>query len=114
MMKITKETIEYVAHLARLELGPQEIELYTQQIDSILEHMDALNSVNTDGIEPTSHAVPVECVLREDMARDSFSVDDSLKNAPDRTGSFFRCHPLLRWMSEALSHVTRCREAGKT
>ena len=81
--------------LARLELGPQEIELYTQQIDSILEHMDALNSVNTDGIESTSHAVPVECLLREDMARDSFAVDDSLKNAPDRTGSFFKVPPII-------------------
>jgi aspartyl-tRNA(Asn)/glutamyl-tRNA(Gln) amidotransferase subunit C len=94
-MKITKDTIEYVAHLARLELGPQEIELYTQQIDNILEHMDALNSVNTDGIEPTSHSVPVECVLREDAAKDSFSVDNSLKNAPDRTGSFFKVPPII-------------------
>jgi aspartyl-tRNA(Asn)/glutamyl-tRNA(Gln) amidotransferase subunit C len=94
-MKITKETIEYVAHLGRLELDPQEIELYTHQIDSILQYMDALNSLNTDGIEPTSHAVPVECVLREDTARDSFAVDDSLKNAPDRTGSFFKVPPII-------------------
>ena len=88
-MKITKETVEYVAHLGRLELEPQEIELYTQQINNILDHMDSLNSLNTDGIEPTSHAIPVECVLREDTVKASFSVDDSLKNAPERTGSFF-------------------------
>jgi aspartyl-tRNA(Asn)/glutamyl-tRNA(Gln) amidotransferase subunit C len=94
-MKITNETIEYVAHLGRLELEPQEIELYTQQIDSILEHMDALNSVNTDGIEPTSHAVPVECVLRDDATRDSFAVDDSLNNAPERIGSFFKVPPII-------------------
>jgi aspartyl-tRNA(Asn)/glutamyl-tRNA(Gln) amidotransferase subunit C len=94
-MKITKETIEYVAHLGRLELEPQEIELYTQQIDSILQYMDALNSLNTDGIEPTSHAVPVECVLREDTEKDSFTVDDSLKNAPDRAGSFFKVPPSI-------------------
>ena len=94
-MKITKETIEYVAHLGRLELDPHEIELYTHQIDSILQYMDALNSLNTNGIEPTSHAVPVECLLREDMARDSFAVDDSLKNAPDRTGSFFKVPPII-------------------
>jgi aspartyl-tRNA(Asn)/glutamyl-tRNA(Gln) amidotransferase subunit C len=94
-MKITKETIEHVAHLGRLELEPSEIELYTHQINSILEHMDALNSLNTGDIEPTSHAVPVECVLREDIARDSFTVNDSLKNAPDRTGSFFKVPPII-------------------
>ena len=95
MMKITKETIEYVAHLGRLELEPQEIELYTQQIDNILQYMDALNSLNTDGIEPTSHAVPVDCVLREDGVKDSFVVDDSLKNAPERIGSFFKVPPSI-------------------
>ena len=94
-MKITKETIEYVAHLGRLELEPQEIELYTQQIDNILQYMDTLNELNTDGIEPTSHAVPVDCVLREDAVRDSFVVDDSLKNAPERIGSFFKVPPII-------------------
>jgi len=94
-MKITKEIIEYVAHLARLELEPQEISLYTQQIDNILQHMDTLNAVNTENIEPTSHAVPVECVLREDTVKDSFAVDDSLMNAPERTASFFKVPPII-------------------
>lgn len=94
-MKITKETIEYVAHLGRLELEPQEIALYTQQIDSILQHMDTLNAVNTDNVEPTSHAVPVECVLREDTVKDSLAVDDSLRNAPERTASFFKVPPII-------------------
>ena len=94
-MKITKETVEYVAHLGRLELEPQEIDLYTQQIDSILQYMDSLNSLNTDGIEPTSHAIPVKCVLREDTTKASFSVEDSLKNAPEKTGSFFKVPPII-------------------
>ncbi len=94
-MKITKEIIEYVAHLARLELEPREISLYTQQIDNILQHMDTLNAVNTENIEPTSHAVPVECVLREDIVKDSFAVDDSLRNAPERTASFFKVPPII-------------------
>ncbi len=94
-MKITKETIEYVAHLGRLELEPQEIELYTQQIDNILQYMDALNSLNTDGVEPTSHAVPMDSVFREDAVKDSFAIDDSLKNAPERPGSFFKVPPII-------------------
>lgn len=94
-MKITKEIIEKTAHLARLELEPHEVDLYTQRIDSILQYMDSLNRLDTDGIESTSHAVPVECVLRDDRARDSFSVDDSLKNAPGRIGSFFQVPPVI-------------------
>ncbi len=94
-MKITRETIEYVAHLARLELEPQEIDLYTEQIDSILQYMDTLNSLNTDGVEPMSHPVPVDCVLREDAVKESLTVDDSLRNAPDRIGSFFKVPPVI-------------------
>ncbi len=94
-MKITKETIEHVAHLGRLELEPQEIELYTQQIDKILQYMEALNSLNTDGVESTSHAVPMDSVFREDAVKDSLAVDDSLKNAPERTGSFFKVPPII-------------------
>ncbi len=94
-MKINKETIEYVAHLARLDLEPDEIDHYTVQIDSILQYMDTLNALNTDEIESTSHAVPVECALREDAVRDSFPVDSSLANAPDRSGSFFKVPPII-------------------
>jgi aspartyl-tRNA(Asn)/glutamyl-tRNA(Gln) amidotransferase subunit C len=94
-MKITKEIIENTAHLARLELEPLEVDLYTQRIDSILQYMDSLNRLNTDSIESTSHAVPVECVLRDDSAKSSFSVDDSLRNAPGRIGSFFQVPPVI-------------------
>lgn len=94
-MKITKDTVAYVAHLARLDLTPEEAEVYAGQIDHILQHIDTLNSLNTEGIDPTSHAIPVECMMREDQVRDSFSVDDSLKNAPERTGSFFKVPPII-------------------
>jgi aspartyl-tRNA(Asn)/glutamyl-tRNA(Gln) amidotransferase subunit C len=94
-MKINKDVVEYVAHLARLELEPHEIELYTSQLDRILEHMDTLNALDTEGIEPTSHAVPVTCVLREDAGRESLAIEDSLRNAPDRKGSFFKVPPVI-------------------
>jgi aspartyl-tRNA(Asn)/glutamyl-tRNA(Gln) amidotransferase subunit C len=94
-MKITKETVEYVAHLGRLELEPEEIEQYTEQVDKILEHMDVLNGLDTEGIEPTSHAIPIPCVMRSDDVRDSFAVDASLQNAPDRKGSFFKVPPVI-------------------
>ena len=94
-MKINKTVVEYVAHLGRLELEPHEIDLYTSQLDRILEHMDALNSLDTEGIEPTSHAVPVTCVLREDAGRESLGIEESVMNAPDRKGNFFKVPPVI-------------------
>ena len=94
-MKITKDVVEYVAHLGRLDLDPDEVELYTQQVDSILEYMDQLNALDTEGIEPTSHPMPVVCVLRDDIAKDSLSVDASTQNAPEKKGSFFKVPPII-------------------
>jgi aspartyl-tRNA(Asn)/glutamyl-tRNA(Gln) amidotransferase subunit C len=94
-MKITKDVVEYVAHLGRLDLDPDEVELYTQQVDSILEYMDQLNALDTEGIEPTSHPMPVVCVLRDDIAKDSLSVDASTQNAPEKRGSFFKVPPII-------------------
>jgi len=94
-MKITKEAVGHIAHLARLELDPEEVEAYTVQVDRILEYMDKLNSLNTKGIEPTSHAMPVVCVLRNDEARSSFSADESTLNAPENTGGFFKVPPII-------------------
>lgn len=94
-MKITTETIEYVAHLARLELNNDEIELYTNQLNNILDYMDVLNSLDTRDIEPTTHPMPLICVMREDTVRPSFTKEASIQNAPDRTGSFFRVPPII-------------------
>ncbi|MCX5808294.1 MAG: Asp-tRNA(Asn)/Glu-tRNA(Gln) amidotransferase subunit GatC [Proteobacteria bacterium] len=94
-MKITKDVVEHVAHLGRLELDPDEVELYTVQVDSILEYMDQLNLLDTEGIEPMSHPMPVVCVLRDDVAKDSFSVDASTQNAPEKKGSFFKVPPII-------------------
>lgn len=94
-MKITTEVVEHVAYLARLELEPREVDLYTTQLDRILDYMDALNRLDTAGIEPTSHAVPVVCVLREDEVRDSLAEGSSLQNAPERKGNFFKVPPIM-------------------
>jgi len=94
-MKVTKDVIEYVAHLGRLELDPHEIEEYTAQLDSILEYMDKLNALDTTGVEPMSHAIPNVNVFREDRDVESFSVEESVGNAPERTGSFFKVPPII-------------------
>lgn len=94
-MKITRDVVEYVAHLGRLELGPEEIDLYTSQIDSILEYMDQLNTLDTSAVEPTTHAIPMVNVVRDDRAVEGLSVEQSTGNAPERRNSFFKVPPII-------------------
>lgn len=89
-MKITHAEVEHVARLARLALSPDEIATFTGQMDAILAYVDTLKELDTDGIIPTSHAVPVENAFREDAVRPSIGVDNALANAPDRVEGFFR------------------------
>ena len=87
---ISREDVEHVARLARLALTGDELERMRTQLIAILVHIDALKAVDTDGIEATSHAVPLVNVMREDEPRSPFPAEDMLGNAPDRTGQFFR------------------------
>lgn len=89
-MKITVADVEHVARLARLELSGDEKDLFTGQMDAILGYVDKLKELNTDGIMPTSHAVPVENAFREDRTCPSIGVEKALANAPDRVVSFYR------------------------
>ena len=72
-MKITKDQVEYVAHLARLEFGEQEKEKFTTQLNNILLYMEKLNEVDTTGVEPETHAIAIQNAFREDVVRESGS-----------------------------------------
>ncbi len=89
-MKITRQEVEHVARLARLELTEQEADTFTGQLDAILAYVDTLKELNTDGIIPTAHAVPMENAFREDEVQPSIGVENALANAPARAESFFR------------------------
>jgi aspartyl-tRNA(Asn)/glutamyl-tRNA(Gln) amidotransferase subunit C len=89
-MKITKAEVEHVARLARLELSAQEVETFTGQMDAILAYVEKLNELETSGITPTAHAVPMENAFREDVVAPSIGIDNALANAPDRADNFFR------------------------
>ncbi len=89
-MKITREQVEHVARLARLELTGEEKDLFTGQLDAILAYVDKLNELDTESIVPTAHAVHMENAFREDVEEPSIGVENALANAPDRSGSFFR------------------------
>jgi aspartyl-tRNA(Asn)/glutamyl-tRNA(Gln) amidotransferase subunit C len=90
MAKITRAEVEHVARLARLELSQEERERMTSQLDAILGYMDALNALDTSGIEPTTTVIPMVTVMREDVVRPSLDREEALANAPDREGMFFR------------------------
>ncbi|HEX2853713.1 MAG TPA: Asp-tRNA(Asn)/Glu-tRNA(Gln) amidotransferase subunit GatC [Opitutaceae bacterium] len=74
--------IDHVAHLARLELTPEEKAKYAQQLGDVLHHIEQLGKVDVSGVEPTAHAFPVHNVWAEDVARPGLPVELALKNAP--------------------------------
>jgi aspartyl-tRNA(Asn)/glutamyl-tRNA(Gln) amidotransferase subunit C len=89
-MKITREEVENVAVLARLELTEEEKDILTGQMDAILAYVDKLNELDTSGVVPTSHAVPMENAFRDDAVRPSIGVESALANAPERVEGFYR------------------------
>ncbi len=89
-MKITKEEVEYVAHLARLEFTEAEKETFTSQLNDILLYMEKLNQVDTTGIEPLTHATYLSNAFREDGVKPSLPYELSLANAPDEKGKSYR------------------------
>ncbi|AHF10499.1 MULTISPECIES: Asp-tRNA(Asn)/Glu-tRNA(Gln) amidotransferase subunit GatC [Dehalobacter] len=89
-MKLSREEVEHVALLARLQLSEEEVELYTEQLNSILGYAEMLQKLNTDQVSPTAHAVQLFNVLREDEVKPSMSQDKILMNAPDEEDGFFR------------------------
>ena len=89
-MAISREDVEYVAALARLELSEPEIQEYTEQLNSILDYATMLERLDTEGVVPTAHAVPLHNVLRADQVGVSIRQEKALKNAPDADEGFFR------------------------
>lgn len=81
-MKITKEEVKYVANLARLNLSEDEVARLETQMADIIAFADTLSGMDTEGIEPTNHAIRVENVLREDENRASYDRDALLGCAP--------------------------------
>ncbi len=88
-MKISPEEIQYVAHLARLNLGEEELEKITTQIDTILTYVEKLEELDTEGVEPTTHAFSISNAFREDKVVDSLSQQEALANSPNQKGSAF-------------------------
>jgi aspartyl-tRNA(Asn)/glutamyl-tRNA(Gln) amidotransferase subunit C len=89
-MKINRTQVEQVARLARLALEEEELDALTGQMDAILGYVDKLNALNTDGIVPTAHAVPMENAFRADEVKPSIGVEKALQNAPAAGNGCFK------------------------
>jgi aspartyl-tRNA(Asn)/glutamyl-tRNA(Gln) amidotransferase subunit C len=94
-MGLTKSEVEHVARLARLELSEGEKDEFTGQLNEILNFVEKLNELDTSGIEPTAHAIPISNVFRPDKTESSLDPELALSNAPDRIGDFFKVPKIL-------------------
>ena len=88
-MKITKDEIAHVANLARLDLDEAATVKFAGQIGNILEYVDTLNRVDTDGVPPTSHAIFITNAFREDEVHEHLDRDAALANAPEKEDGNF-------------------------
>jgi len=93
MTEITRDLLLHVAHLARLELREDELARLEGQLNDILAAVSKVAELDLRHVPPTSHPLDVVNVWAEDEPRPCLSVEDALRNAPDREGDFFRVPP---------------------
>lgn len=89
-MKVTKDTIEHVANLARLNLNEEEKEKLTLDMENIISYVDKLNQFDTSDVKPTDHVIPIKNVFREDKVDPSYPRDMMLANAPSEEDGCFK------------------------
>ncbi len=89
-MALTREEVLHIAHLARVALSDEDVTKFQEQLSDILTHFETLQALDTEGVEPTSHPLPLESVMRADEVRPSLSREEVLANAPLVEEGLFR------------------------
>ena len=87
---IDRDQVLHVARLARLKLTDDEVERMSSELSAVLDHIENISQLDLDGVEPTTHVVELENVLREDVPRPSWPRDRMLAEAPDVAAGGFR------------------------
>ncbi len=95
MHKLDREVVLHIAKLARVELTGAEIDTFAVQLAEIIGHFDALDAVDTDGVEPTAHTLPLRNVMADDRSRPSLSRDEVLALAPGVDDGYLRVRAVL-------------------
>jgi len=94
-MALTPEEVLHVARLARIALSEEDVQRFTAQLSGILDHFTALSAVNTEGLEPTAHPLPLSNVMRDDLVAPSLQRDIALANAPLTEDGYVRVRAVL-------------------
>jgi len=98
MSAFTRDQVRKVAVLARLEFTDSEADAFAGQLTRILDYVDKLSALDTEGVEPTSHALALVNVLRPDVLRPSLTPEQALANAPQAEAQCFRVPPIIQEM----------------
>ena len=94
-MKITTEDVRHISRLARLNITDDETEVMRGQLDSILTYVDKLNQLDTKDVNPMSHVIPLQNVLREDVEKESLPREKALANAPEKSDGCYRVPKII-------------------
>jgi aspartyl-tRNA(Asn)/glutamyl-tRNA(Gln) amidotransferase subunit C len=94
-MSLTRAEVQHIAELAKLQLTETEAALYQEQLSDILDYMQRLNALDTEAIPPTATVLPLRNVMRDDIPRASFPVDEILANAPACADDSFEVRAIL-------------------
>lgn len=94
-MKVTKEVLQNVAMLSRLSIAESEEEKYIGELDKFLTYVDNLSQLDTDNIQPTTYALPMQNVFREDVVKPSLPREKALQNAPLKDNGYFKVPKVL-------------------
>ena len=89
MARISREDVEYVLTLARLSLTGEEVDRMVSELDGVLGYAEALATVDTEGVPPTAHVIPLATPMREDRAAPPLDPEMAVANAPHSAGSAF-------------------------
>lgn len=94
-MALTREEVQHIALLARLELRPEEEAMFGEQLAHILDYMATLRRLNTSAVEPTSHVISIATPFRDDRAVNRPRTEELLANAPERDGALFKVPKII-------------------
>jgi aspartyl-tRNA(Asn)/glutamyl-tRNA(Gln) amidotransferase subunit C len=94
-MALTTDEVLHIARLARIALTDADVERFTAQLSGILDHFTALSAVDTEGLEPTAHPLPLSNVMRDDLVSPSLPQDEALANAPRTEDGYVRVRAVL-------------------
>ena len=95
-MAITIEQVEHIARLARLQFSDAEKEMLSEELSQILQYMEKLNELDTEGVEPLSHPTEWVNIMRPDEVQPSLTREEALKNAPSKQDGFFKVPKVIK------------------